>query len=467
MKKAKNLCTNFTICVAAVVLSASLFGCAEYLRFSNTIPGEYNLSGVSKIALVGFNTLPSDPVAGVYSADAATRQIVEDMISTVFFKGQTYKVTDLDAEKAILESDSAAAVKLASRFDAILYGRVWWKTSGEYKNIHPKVYTLEKWHNQKYVCAKTDSGQPIYATAHLTDTLTDVMAEHRYRAFNATLMLSVTLYRLNNQGVVEKIVEDFAVADQFYLLDNGSFSTVFVPHDAARGSRFERIAAQGEDEKAKKEKAAEENAGFISADQNGATIPTDLQTKIMLGRKLADALGRKMTQSDVVVEVKLDFSIDENLLNAMRAGQFASVREKLVTAIRTGVGYGVSDRIGSLSAYPRESAEVKVAEDPKCFAKLEKAKDDKERAEIEKDIAERVDDAVDDFEDELYALAICEEACRQYDYALENYRSLLKVSADEKYARGISRCLASLNMAERLQDDAKQAKKAGAKASLK
>ena len=458
---------SFFIGAAAIVLSTSLSGCAEYLKFTNTLPGEYNLSGVSKIALVGFNTLPNDPVRGVYSVDDSTRRIVEDMIATVFFKGRTYRVTDLDAENMISSSGSAGAIKLANRFDAVLYGRVWWKTSGEYKNIHPVVHTLEKWRNEKYMSGKNNDGKPIYSVAHLTETMTDVMAEHRYRALNATLMLSITLYRLNNRGEVEKIVEDFAVADQYYLLDNGSFSTIFIPHDAAKASRFEQIAAQGEDKGAKAEKAALEKAGYINDNQFAATIPTDLQSKIMLGQKLTAALGKKMTQSDIVVEVKRDFSINEELLNGMRNGQYADVRKKLVTEIRMGVGYGISNRIGSLSAYPQEDAGVQVAKDPKYFEKLKNAKDDKAKAEIEEDIAELVEDAVDDFEDQLYALAICEEACRQYDYALETYRSLLKVSADEKYARGISRCLASLNMAERLQDASKDAKKAAKKASLK
>jgi len=466
MKKMKKLHIEFSILAAALVMTVMLSGCAEYLKFSNTIPGEYNLSGVSKIALVGFNTLPDDPVTGVYSVDDATKQIVEDMIATVFFKGKTYKVTDLDIENTIA-SGNGGAIRLANRFDAVLYGRVWWKTSGEYKNIHPVVHTLEKWHNQKYIAARTNNGKPIYNVAHLTDTMTDVMAEHRYRALNATLMLSVTLYRLGHNGEIEKIVEDFAVADQYYLLDNGVFTTEFVPHDVAKASKFEQIAAQGEDKDAKKKKAAAEKAGYIDANRVATTIPTDLQTKIMLGQKLTAALGGKMTQRDVVVEVKRDFSINEELLNAMRMGQFEKVRTSLVSEIRQGVGYGVADRIGSLSAYEREKDNVKIPADHRYFAKLEKAKDAKDRAEIEKDIDGLVKDAIDDYKNQLYALAICEEACHQYDYALETYRSLLKFSAKEKYARGISRCLTSLNMTERLQDAASAAKKAGKKASLK
>lgn len=458
-------------CAAALALS-TVTGCkgVDYIKFSNTIPGEYNLSGVSKIALIDFNTMPDDPVKGTYAVDAETRQIVEDMVASKFFKGKTYKVADLDTEKDIFTANGVNA-KLAQRFDAILYGRVWWKASKEYKNVHPVVYTLEKWRNEKYMSGRTDSGKPIYSTAHLTETMTDVKVDHRYRASNATLMLSLTIYRLNKAGQIEKIVEDFAVADQGYLLDNGSFSTQYVPHGKASVSKFERIAAKSENKDAKKEKAEKERKGFIDNNQNASTIPTALQTKIMLGKKITDTLGKKMTNTEIPVEAEflrkyVFFApINEEILNVIISGNFASARKALVTEIRKAAGYAVCDRIGSLSAYEKET--VEVAKDPDCFAELKNAKDAKAKAEIEEEIAELIEDTIDDFENELYALAICEEACGNYDYALETYRSLLKSSADEKYALGISRCLVSMDMADRLQTIAQDAKKATKKANLK
>lgn len=476
MKNTKKLCLAFSICAAAFALVV-LTGCkgVDYIKFSNTIPGEYNLAGVSKIAVIDFNSLPDDPVNGVYAVDAATKQIMEGMIAAKFFKGKTYKVADLDAEKDIVAANKAA-VRLAQRFDAVLYGRVWWDISNEYKNIHPVVYTLEKWKNEKYMSGRTDDGRPVYSVAHLTESMTDVKVDHAYRAAKATLMLSLTIYRMNKDGKVEKIVEDFAVAEQDYLLDNGVFSTTFVPHDKARVSQFERISAKSANEDAKNEKAAKEKAGFIDENQNASTIPTPLQTKVMLGKKLTDALGKKLTNTEVPVEAEffgkyIFFEpMDEVLLNKIIAGNFNDSRAELVAMLRKAAGYAICDRIGSISSYEKNNTDeennTKVAADPGCFEDLKNAKDAEEKAEIEEEIDELVGDTVEDFENEIYALAICEEACGRYEHALENYRTLMKYCPEEIYALGISRCLISLDMADRLYDISKDAKKAAKKAKV-
>ena len=83
---------RFLFLISNTIVLLVLTGCSKYLHFTNTIPSEYNLEGVSKIALIEFNSLPNDPITGIYSVDNETKKIVKDMISTVFFKGKTYKV---------------------------------------------------------------------------------------------------------------------------------------------------------------------------------------------------------------------------------------------------------------------------------------------------------------------------------------------------------------------------------------
>ncbi|MBR1967714.1 MAG: hypothetical protein IKA22_14010, partial [Lentisphaeria bacterium] len=359
MKNIKDLCAAFSICAAMLVLS-TMTGCrgVDFVKFSNTLPGIYDLSGVSKIAVIDFNTMPDDPVAGVYAADTETRKIVEDMIAAQFFKGKTYKIADLDVERNIAELKSNA--KLAKRFDAILYGRVWWKKSAEIKNIHPEVDTLETWDNVRYMAGRDNDGRPFYRTEKVTQKKEQVKVDHRYRAQNATLMVSLTLYRLDRNGKIEKIVEDFVGADQTYLLDNGVFSTTFVPLQKVKLSKFERIAAQSENQDEKKAKASKEKAGYIDEWQNANTIPTSLQTKIMLSKKISEMLGRKMTNVEVPVSAEffgtyMFFSpIEEETLNMIISGKFARARKILVTTIRKKAGYDISNRIGSLSAYAPE-----------------------------------------------------------------------------------------------------------------
>ena len=101
------------------------------------------------------------------------------------------------------------------------------------------------------------------------------------------------------------------------------------------------------------------------------------------------------------------------------------------------------------------------------FTQLKQEKNPEIIKQIEKVIENLIEDAVDDYEDELYALAICEEATRKYDYALENYRILLKYCPDAKYARGISRCLTSLDLVEKLQVTKENLEDATKKSSLK
>ena len=184
------------------------------------------------------------------------------MISTVFFKGKTYKIANLNAENTILKSDKIINIALKQRFDAILYGRLWWKVTPEYKNIIPKVYNLENWYYETYVSGLTSNGSPIYSRARLTDYTKEVMKEHKYRAKNATLMLSIALYKLNRNGEIEKIVEDFAAADQNFLLLNGEFSTSFVPHYENKLSKLELINLQSEDKDEKKKMLLQSQLNF-------------------------------------------------------------------------------------------------------------------------------------------------------------------------------------------------------------
>lgn len=457
---------QFFFTCSITLLLLVLTGCNPYLNFTNTLPSEYNLEGVSKIALVEFNSLPDDPVTGVYTVDDETKKIVKDMISTVFFKGKTYKIANLNAENTILKSGKISNVALAQRFDAILYGRIWWKTTPEYKNITPKVYNLEKWYYERYVCGLTSSGYPIYSRARLTDYTREVMREHKYRAKNATLMLSLTLYKIKRNGEIEKIVEDFAAADQNYLLLNGDFSTSFVPHYENKLSQLELINLQSEDKKEKQKRLEKELAGYIDKNQNATTIPTNLQTKIMLGRKLATALSRKMTPSEIITEVEFDFSVPETIFNLMMKGQFFDAHKQLLPYLYKNLGYKLANRIGSLSAYDDIKVQV-LKEESQLFTQLKQEKNPEVIKQIEKVIENLIEDAVDDYEDELYALAICEEATRKYDYALENYRILLKYCPDAKYARGISRCLTSLDLVEKLQVIKENLEDATKRSSLK
>lgn len=434
----------------------SLTGCTSYLSFTSTVPGEYHLGGVSKIALAGFNTLPNDPAAGIRSADENLVKMTENMVASVFFRGNTYRIANLDIEKMIRDSGDGAAARLAQRFDAVIYGRVWWQISPQNCNIYPQVYKLRSWRNVRYMSGRDSRGYPIYSVKALTTRITDQAVVQYYRAVNASLMLSITVYRLDGNGKIEKITEDFAAGDQQYLLDNGVFSTIYTPHDRSASSLLEKVASRSGGE-LRKDRAENERKGYLSADMNSTAIPGDLQTKIMLALKLTSQLSRKLTPSEIPVVLECDFDggtrflgiswgSDEKLMKLIEQKNYAGVRRYVADHIRMKAGNGIADRIGSISDYPGGS--VTVPPDPRNITE-----DD-------------VDDVVSSCRDHLYAMAISEEASRRYEAALETYRALFRVLPEKKYALGISRCLASLGLRDRLAEKKRAAEKAGKRASL-
>ena len=439
---------------SAVFAVSTMTGCRmASIPVAVTVPGEFNLSGVSKIAMVDFNSLPDDPTVGVFSADKETMSIVQRMVASAFYKTKMYQVANLDIEKEIVNAHSAN-VRLGSKFDAVIYGRLWWQGSPEYRNTYPKVFSLETWSNVKYDTGAKDpiSGKQIYATAHVTRSMKDVLATLYYRAWNANLMLSLTLYRLDKDGKFEKITETYAVASQNFVLDNGKFETQYAPIGANCDDRVSRLKASTEKKSAlaplfSSEKKAKNVSGKYVVVQNSATIPTELQAKLMLAQQLSSELGKKLSPSQITFNIACNFD-DDKLFNLLKDGAFKGAKEYIVYTIRKNVGNKVADKIDPIAAYdmPRN---LVAAEDPK-------------------EISDKVvSEAAKKYQEYLYALAVCEEATAQYEQALYTYRYAFKLEPTKENALGISRCLFALGMNDRVQEKAKAQKVAGRKASLK
>ena len=453
MLKTKNVLSAGLICSAVLAVSA-ITGCrTTTVPVEVAVPGEFNLSGVSKIAVVDFNSLPDDPIAGIYSADKETLSIVQRMVASEFCKGKMYQVANLDIEKAISAAHTGA--KVGNKFDAVIYGRLWWQISPEYRNTYPKVFTLETWSNVKYDTGEKNplTKEPIYATAHVTRRMEDVLETLYYRAWNANLMLSLTLYRLDKDGQFEKITETFAVASQNFVIDNGAFDTNFVPIGADGSNRASRLKTSTEKKSTfgslfSSEKKAKDVTGKFVAIQNTATIPTELQAKLMLAQQLTETLGKKISPSKITFNIPCDFD-DDKLFNLMKDGAFSAAKEYIVFTVRKNVGNAIADKIDPLEDYKEIPKTLVPAKDP------------------EKITDEVVNDAAKDQRDYIYALAVCEEATGQYEQALYTYRYAFKLKPTKEYALGISRCSFALGMNDRVQEKAKAKKEATKKADLK
>lgn len=439
MLKANKILSAVLICSSVIAVS-TMTGCrTASIPVEVTVPGEFNLSGISKIAIVDFNSVPGDPVAGVYAADKDTMSIVQRMIATTFCKGKMYQIANLDIEKAIV--DNKHTFKLSNRFDAVMYGRVWWQVSPEYRNTYPKKFTLERWRNVEYDTGMKDLNKnPIYATAHVTQNKKDVLETLYYRAWNANLMLSLTLYRVNKDGQFEKVTETYAVASQNFIVDNGKFDTKFVQVGADKSNRAERLKASTEEKSlfgSLFEKKKNDVSGKFVVVQNNATIPTELQAKLMLAGKLSSQLGNKLTPSKITFNVPCDFE-DDKLFNLLKDGAFKATKEYVAFKLNSELSKKIAEEILGWPTY-----------------------DDKNKQ------TEEVAEAVEEYKEYLFAMAVSCEALGDYEEALAVYRYLFNIVPEKETALGISRCLFALGMNDRVKEKAKAQKAASKKTSVK
>ena len=439
--------------LAAVSAISLMTGCRTVtVPVSVTAPGEFNLTGVSKIALVDFNSIPDDPLSGVYAADKETISIVQRMVASSFYKTPMYHIADLDLEKEIAAKHSAG---LAHRFDAILYGRLWWQVSPERRGTYPHVFTLKTWRNVKYDTGMKNplSGEPIYQTAEVVQNTRDVLQTLYYRTWNASLMLSLTLYRVDKDGKLEKITATYAVASQDFQVNNGVFSTKYLPIGLNEESRSDRLKESTEKKSFFDSLANafgnKENSGSNKLEmvQNTTSIPTELQMKLMLSKELVSILGKKISPSQVVFNVRGRFN-DDKLVNLLKNGAFKAAKEYIVYKVRQELGNGISDKIDPVANY----------DIPRYLVP---------KADPEKISDEDVKEAADDYRDYLYALGVCEEATGQFEQALYTYRYVFGLSPESEYANGISRCLFALGMNARVKENVKAQKAAERKSSLK
>ena len=63
------------------------------------------------------------------------------MVTAAFHDSGMYQVADLDMEKAIAAHQN---IRLGSRFDAVIYGRVWWQMEPEFQGYYYHPFNLEE-----------------------------------------------------------------------------------------------------------------------------------------------------------------------------------------------------------------------------------------------------------------------------------------------------------------------------------
>ncbi|MBQ6330401.1 MAG: hypothetical protein IJI35_15380, partial [Kiritimatiellae bacterium] len=165
-------------------VAAMIVGCSTpTIPITMNVSGEVKLNGVSKIALADFNSLPGDPFTGTMAADGETCALVKRAVASAFYVSPMYQIVDMDVEKSIHDETDARPKK---RFDAVVYGRLWWQVTPETSGQYPHKFTLESWNNVKYTKKDPITGKEVQAVAKVTTQRKDVLTLLDYRVRNAT-----------------------------------------------------------------------------------------------------------------------------------------------------------------------------------------------------------------------------------------------------------------------------------------
>ncbi len=335
-----------------------------------------------------------------------------------------------------------------------------------------------------------------------------------YRVRNATLMLTLSVYRLEKSGNIVKITDTYQVTNQGFTLMNGEMKLDCASVGVKDDNAVTRLQATGKDEKtttayedmfvpqtlsmADVGKAADEMASSLTSgltgglsgmgalgggmlgdkkeeetkkeeeetpksnrrvDANGKLIltqetvsmPTELQAKLMLASSISKGLVAKFAPSKATFDVPADLG-DARLENLLRNGAFKSARDYALYTLRQKMGRQICEKLARDLPELGETASYPV---PDSSEKIEEVND--------KMFEYLADEDLDAY---FYALGICNEATQRMDEAMDYYRFAFNVKPSLDSALGLSRVYLSLGEAAKLKQTQKARNKAAKKAKL-
>lgn len=477
-----NTIKNFVLTVSAVAATAAIFsGCSTpTIPVTMNVTGEIKMGGVSKIALIDFNTLPDDPLTGTLAADPETCGLVQRSVASAFYKVPTYKIANLTHEQAIAAVQDANPAK---RFDALVYGRIWWQITPETDGEYPVKYTLDQWENVPYKTQDPITKKDVVKIAKLMTMKTDVIKMLKYRTKSASLMLSLSFYRIDGNGNVSKIVDTYQVSEGGFTLMNGNIKVETSEIGIKNDSELARLQKTGNNKKqttayqdmfAEKglldfsgvlpkekqgPKAKVDANGKVILTQETVTIPSELQAKLMLASRIANDISSKVAPSEMTfqspwVDKKILFAFekrfDARLTNLLQNRAWDATKAYAAFKIRELVGEENADDFKSIEDIP---ATYPVAKSEKTFT----------AEEAEKKLAYLIDKKVDIY---LYAIAIACEATGDMYGAIDTYTEAFNLKPTAETALGISRCNMALGQDEKINNVNKAVKAATKKATL-
>lgn len=406
----------------AGTIAAIVAGCSTpTIPITMNVSGEIKLNGVSKIALADFNSLPGDPFTGTMAADEETCALVKRAVASAFYSSPMYQIVDMDVEKQIHDETEARPKK---RFDAVIYGRLWWQTTPETTGQYPHKFTLESWNNVQYMKKDPITGKEVPMVAKVTTQRRDVLKMLDYRVQNATLMMTLSIYRLEKSGDIVKITDTYQVTNQGFTLMNGEMKLDCAGVGVKDDNAVTRLQKTGKDEASttayedmfvakqtsfadagkalagagaamasgltstasslggigggllggQKEEVKETKNEGRKTDANGKRIltqetvsmPTELQAKLMLASSVSKNLAAKLAPSKATFDVPADLG-DVRLVNLLKNGAYKSAKDYSLYMLRQKMGKQICEKLvrflpefGEACPYPVPDSSEKI-----------------------------------------------------------------------------------------------------------
>ena len=452
----------------AIILTT---GCVQKTKISMKVPGEINVKGVHKIAIVDFSSVKANSELGVYSANKDLLKLAKDEVANVFYNEPYYSFSNLEIESKLQKGETH---RPKTRFDGLLYGKLWWKVTPEYKNIIPSKKKLESFRKVRYLSGRSKKGKPYYSYSHVTTKKQDKAFNLHYRVKNATLMMSLNLYKISKNGELSKVTEVFEVAKGKFEIKNGDYGDI--------------VSLIGEKENLDKIKSLTKtrDKGFfgnlmnksakvsikVSSDikvaNNISTIPSNYTMEQILIGKITKKLQKMIapTRQDFEIDIEKGDSKVEKMFDY---SAFNSISSYIVeTKLAQGNDefydgyYGIE--------FVDTTKEMLAFLDEKKFNEANKTKKEKPKYTPidDKELEDLAMDHLSANAPMIYNYGLATEAVGNFEYSLEIYRFLFNNIDDknQNYADGIGRSLLALDMGDKVTENKRNKKKAKKKNSL-
>jgi len=462
---------KFKILIPLITLIL-MTGCVQKTKISMKVPGELNAKGIHKIAISDFSTVKSNSELGLYRASNDLLKLAKDKVIDVFYNEPFYSFSNLEIESRIKNKSLKSNIK--DRFDGLMYGKLWWQVSPEYKNIIPSKKNLESYTIRNYVCGRTKKGRAIYCSAHLTTKMQEKAFNIHYRVKNATLMMSLNLYKVSSDGKLSKVTEVFEVAKGKFQIQNGQYKQL--------------ISLIGDVENMNKIKSLskKEDKGFFGKLLgNNSKVSTKVNSDIKISNNI-NTIPSKFTMSSLLVEKiskKLKTMIAPSLVDfELEIEKGDKKVEKMFdySAFNSIASYIVEQKLalGNINFYEgyydvdfMENTKKLISFIDKKEFDLEnkKAKEKKQYTPIKsEELEEKATTHLKTNAPLIYNYALATEAIGNFEKSLEIYRYLFNTIDDKNqlYANGIGRSLLALDMGDKVSEETLNKIKAKKKNSL-